>query len=101
MQTTLDFNQRDLGHGASETILNPVALVALLAVIDLLLWKPRKFLIFPLLLGIFLIPRGQQILFAGAHFYLRLILILVGSIRLITGKFKIAGGFNGIDKVFI
>ena len=101
MQTTLDFNQRDLGHGASETILHPVVLVALLVVIVLLLWKPRKFLIIPFLLGIFLIPRGQQIFIAGGHFYLRLILILVGSIRLITGKFKIAGGFNGIDKVFV
>jgi hypothetical protein len=101
MQIPLDFNQRDLGHGAAATNLHPVVLVALLVAIVLLLVRPRKYLIVPLLLCIFLVPRAQQVLIVGAHFYVRLILILAGSIRLITGKFKIAGGLNGIDKVFI
>src|SRR6202012_3393634 len=57
--------------------------------------------IVPLLLCTFLVPRGQEVMLGGAHLYVRLILILVGFIRLAKDKFRIAGGMNVIDKIFI
>lgn len=101
MQASLEFNQRDLGHGASTTVLHPVVAVALLISIILMLRRPRQYVIVPLLLCTFLVPRGQQIMLAGAHFYVRLILALFGFVRLAKDKFKIAGGLNAVDKIFI
>jgi len=97
----LDFNQRDLGHGASDTVLHPVVAVALLVAIVLMLWRPRKYAIVPLLLCTFLVPRGQELMLAGAHFYVRLILALAGFILVAKDRFRIAGGFNIVDKIFI
>jgi hypothetical protein len=97
----LDFNQRDLGHGASGSVLHPVVAVFLLISLVMILRRPRKYVIVPLLLCTFLVPRGQQILLAGAHFYVRLILALVGFVRVAKDKFKFAGGFNDVDKIFI
>lgn len=101
MQTNLDFNQRDLGHGASESILHPVVAVALLVTIVLMLWRPRKYAVVPLLLCAFLVPRGQEVFLLGAHFYVRLILVLSGFIRVVKDKFRIPDGFNTVDKIFI
>lgn len=101
MQAKLDFNQRDLGHGASGSMMHPVVAVAVLVTIVLILSRPRKYAVFPLLLCTFLVPRSEVFVLAGAHFYVRLILVLVGFIRLWRDKFRIAGGFNSIDKVFI
>ena len=95
------YNQRDLGHGASATILHPVVLVAMLVAITLILWRPRKFAIASLMLSIFLIPRWQVIVVEGTHFYIRLIIILAGFILVIRSRFAIAGGLNTIDKVFM
>ncbi len=82
-------------------MLHPVVLVALLVTIALILWRPRKFAIVPLMLSIFLIPRGQVIVVGGAHFYIWLIILLVGFILVIRSRFAIAGGLNSIDKLFI
>ena len=97
----LGFNQRDLGRGATETILHPAVLVALLLTIVLLLSVPRKYVAVPLLMFAFLVPRGQEIYLAGQHWYLLRILILTGFVRLARAKFQIAGGINGVDKIFI
>lgn len=101
MQTNLDFNQRDLGHGAPTSILHPVVAVALVVSILLMLWRPRKYAVVPLLLCTFLVPRGQVLVLAGAHFYVRHILVIIGFIRVAGDRFRIAGGFNSIDKIFI
>jgi hypothetical protein len=101
MQAPLEFNQRDLGHGASETTLTPIVAVALLVAIVLILWRPRKYVAVPLLLCTLLVPRGEQLLLAGAHFYVPFILILTGFIRVVRGRFRIAGGFNDVDRIFI
>ena len=101
MQAPLEFNQRDLGHGASGTVLHPIVAVALLVTIVLMLRRPRKYVIVPLLLCTFLVPRGQQVMLAGAHFYVRLILALAGFIRVAKDKFLIAGGLNSVDKIVI
>jgi hypothetical protein len=98
---SLDFNQRDLGHGASGTVLNPLVALAVLVTLVLILRWPRKSVIVPLLLCTFLVPRGEEIMLAGAHFYVRLILVMVGFIRVVKDKYRIAGGLNSLDKVFI
>jgi len=95
------YNQRNLGNGEAASLLHPVVLVALLVAIALILWRPRKFAIVSLILGVFLIPRGQVIVVEGAHFYIRLIIILVGFILVIRSRFAIAGGLNSIDWLFI
>lgn len=101
MQINYQFNQRDLGHGASGTVLHPLVAVAMLITIVVVLWRPRKYAIVALLPCIFLVPRGQEIMVAGAHLYVRLILVLVGFIRVAKDKFRIAGGLNSVDKIFI
>ena len=95
------FNQRDLGHGASGTVLHPAVAVALLITIVLILRRPRKYAVIPLLFCVFLVPRGQEVLLLGAHFYVRLIVVLAGFIRLVRDRFRIAGGINAVDKIFI
>lgn len=101
MPTHPEFNQPDLVRGASATILHPVVLAAMLLTIVLLLWRPRKYGLVSLLLSAFLIPRGQEIYVGGAHLYVSIIILVVGFVRVALAKFKIAGGFNEIDKIFI
>jgi hypothetical protein len=101
MHPHLQFNQRDLGHGASGTVLHPVVLVALVLTSVLILVLPRKYVVVPLLLITFLVPRGQVIVLAGLHLYVRLIVLLVGFVRLARARFQVAGGLNSIDKLFI
>ena len=101
MQTHPEFNQPDLGHGALTTILHPVVLAAMLLTIVFLLWRPRKYSLVPLLLCVFLTPRGQEIFVGGVHLYVSVILLAVGFVRVALVKFRITGGFNDIDKLFI
>lgn len=101
MQTHYEFNQRDLGHGASATVLHPIVAVALVVTVVLILWRPRKYAVTALLPCIFLVPRGQEILLAGAHFYVCLILLLAGFTRVLKDRFRLAGGFNIVDQIFI
>jgi hypothetical protein len=62
---------------------------------------PRKYVVIPFLLITFLAPRGQELYVAGMHWYVLRIVILAGYVRLVGAKFQVAGGLNGIDKVFI
>lgn len=101
MQAHFEFNQRDLGHGATGTVLHPLVAAGLLVSIVLMLWRPRKYAVVPLLLCAFLVPRGQEVFLLGAHFYVRLILVLSGFIRVVKDKFRIPDGFNTVDKIFI
>ena len=100
MSAPLEFNQRDLGHGSTGTILNPLVLAALVVAIVLVWTLPRKYVIVPLMVITFLVPRGQVIYVVGIHFYVRFILLLVGGARLFREKWRIAGGINTIDKIF-
>jgi hypothetical protein len=100
MSAPLTFNQRDLGHGSSGTILHPVVLLALIVAIVLVWRLPRKYVGIPLLLITFLVPRGQVLYVAGIHFYVRFIILLVGGARLLREKWRVAGGINTIDKIF-
>jgi hypothetical protein len=94
------------GGGGTETSLTLAALVLVLVAALLILLLPRKRLLVPFLLAVFLIPLGQYIVLAGAHIYVQRILILVGLGRLAVSKSQsdtlmFAGGVNNIDRVFV
>jgi hypothetical protein len=89
------------GGGATQTIMHPAVMLALVLAIILLLVLPRKYAILPFLILIFLCPRGQQFYLAGQHWYVLRILGIVGLVRLAKEHFEISGGLNGIDKAFI
>lgn len=101
MQIHYEFNERDLGHGASDSVLHPLVIVAVVVTIALMIWRPRKYAIAPLLLCTFLVPRGQELLLLGAHFYVRQILVLVGFIYVMLAGFRVAGGWNVLDTLFV
>ena len=90
------------GGGASDTLLHPLVAIALALAIILILYLPRKYVIIPLLLSIFLIPRGQVVVLAGVHFTVARILILTALGRwAASGRSSpLAGGFSSIDRVF-
>jgi hypothetical protein len=94
------------GGGYDGSNLHPAILMAMLLAIALILLLPRRHVIVPFLLLIFLAPAGQEIYVAGVHLFLVRILILTGWIRIawtITSR-KIAlvpGGGKFIDKAFL
>lgn len=94
------------GGGTAETIMHPVTLVALVVTIGLMFVLPRRRVIAPFLLMIFLFPLGQQIVFGGVHWLVLRIVILAGWGRLIWGMLAsherpFKGRLNVIDKLFI
>jgi hypothetical protein len=93
------------GGGANQTILHPAVLVAMLLAIALFFVLPRKYVIVPVLVSMFLIPFGQQFFVAGVHLFVCRILILAAFIRALGSKLpkqksSYAGGWNSIDTAF-
>jgi hypothetical protein len=98
-------NNLRFGGGAIDTILSPLNAVVLLLAVILILCLPRKYVIVPLFLAIFMVSLGQVVVIAGLHFTVMRILILAGLGKLlILGRKQsggiFAGGFNSIDRVF-
>src|SRR5208283_3099405 len=92
----------EFGGGVHYTVMHPAVLVVTVLTILLMFLLPRKYVVIPFLLCVFLVPEKQEIYVAGMHWYVALrILMLVGLVRLARAKFQIAGGLNGIDKAFI
>jgi hypothetical protein len=89
------------GGGSPVTLLHPLVAVAMVLAIVLILFVPRKYAIAPLLLALFLIPKGQVIILAGVHLNVYRIIILAGLARwVISGRsFPLAGGFNFMDRL--
>jgi hypothetical protein len=93
------------GGGATGTILHPAVLVALLLAIVLFFVLPRKHVIVPVLVSMFLIPLGQQFVIGTVHLFVCRILILMAFIRALGSKVpkqqsNYAGGWNSIDTAF-
>jgi len=93
------------GGGATDTIMHPVVLVALIAAIALVLWLPRKHVVVAFLLALFLLPAGQELYVFGVHLYVPRILIMIGLARLarenVGSRIPILpGGWNDLDKLF-
>jgi hypothetical protein len=89
------------GGGSLVTVLHPLVAVAMVLAIILILCLPRKHVIVPALLAIFLIPKGQVIVAAGLHFNVYRIIILAGLVRWVISKrfSPLAGGFNFMDRI--
>ncbi len=92
------------GGGATSSVLHPAVLAAVIVVAVLTFLLPRRFVIVPLLLGIFLTPGGQNLYISGVHLYIYRLLILIGLVRVLSskpssGKF-LPGGFSTLDKLF-
>jgi hypothetical protein len=109
MQSLSDYNSgyydpgyTAFGGGSSHTILNPDVAIMLAVCSALILFLPRRYVIAPLLLGVLLIPFGQNLFIGGMHLYTSRILLAVASIRIFTwSKERLPGGFLLLDKVFI
>jgi hypothetical protein len=94
------------GGGASETVLHPAVLVAMILAVVLILTLPRRKVITPFLLIAILSPTGQQIYLGGLHWLVLRIIIITGCLRLFIDYSRnrnglFAGGFNRIDQAFI
>ena len=94
------------GGGASETILHPIVLVAMLIAMALILLLPRKYVIWPVISAAFLIPLGQEILISGLHFSVYRIIILTVVVRMLASMFSSPEGIFGdrlgtLDVVFL
>jgi hypothetical protein len=98
-----DFSMR-FGGGQSVSGVHPVVVGIAVVAAVLIFVLPRKYVIVPVLLTIFLTPFGQQFYIAGTHVFITRILILCGLIRIACTNRRtqtFAGGFNSIDKVFL
>jgi len=90
------------GGGADQTILHPAVLVLLLLATILFFALPRKYAVAPLIVGIFLVPQGQQFLAGGVHLFVSRLLVLGAFVRAMTSrapnqKSLYAGGWMTID----
>src|SRR6202040_3517478 len=94
------------GGGASETLLHPIVLAAMLIAIVLIFLLPPKNVIWPVLVTAFLIPIGQTVLVGGLHFFVIRIIILAVSVRIFVSMFTSPEGAFGnrwstLDTIFI
>jgi len=93
------------GGGVADTVLHPAVAIALCITI-LLVWSlPRKYVIIPWILNVFLVPLGQVLVVGGIHFTVYRLVVLAGLVRVVTmkrspGTPRLAGGFTGIDGAF-
>jgi hypothetical protein len=94
------------GGGASETVLHPIVLVAMLIAIALIFLLPRKYVIWPILAMTFLVPLGQEVLIGGLHFFVFRIIVLTVAVRMLASMFTAPDGvfgkrLGGLDLVFL
>ena len=89
------------GGGSSSTVLHPLVAVAMVLVIILILNLPRRRILAPLLLSIFLIPNGQVVVLAGVHLNVYRIILLAGLVRWATSRRLSARGRSSIDRLVI
>jgi hypothetical protein len=101
-----DFGQGNFGGGSADTVMHPAVVIAMVAAIVLMLALPRKYVVVPFLLALFLLPVGQQLHLAGVHLYVPRIVIPFGLARLIVATRRsrapiFTGKFNDLDKIFV
>lgn len=89
------------GGGGSATLLHPLVAVVMVLAIILIFCLPRKYVIVPVLLVVFLTPKGQELVVAGLHFNVFRIILLAALARWIISRRScpLPGGFNSIDRV--
>ena len=99
-------NHLNFGGGVSETIVNPVILLAALIVGILMLTLHRRQVAGPFLAAALLISTDHVLLIGGLHFPMLRVLILFGAARIMRTKIAtkeriFAGGVNFIDIAFL
>jgi len=95
-----------LGGGPSETIMSAVGAAMMATAIVLMFVLPRKYVIVPVLLAVFLVPEGEGVVIGGFHLMPVRILALFGMLQLAWLHHRsrapiFAGGMNLIDKAFV
>ncbi len=92
--------------GAQETIITAVSAAILALAIILIVFLPRKYVVYPLILATLLIPASEVIVMVGFHFTPFRVLILAGLVgralreRLSSGR-RVFPPVNLLDKVFL
>lgn len=86
--------------------MGPVGAVMMMLAIVMMFALPRKYVVVPVLLAVFLIPRGEVVVVGGSHFPPARIIALFGLIRIAwlqhgPRRSWWAGGFNSIDKAMV
>jgi hypothetical protein len=94
-----------LGGGPGETLMGPVGAALMIIAVALMFALPRKYAVIPVLLAVFLVPRGEVVVVGGSHFMPARIIALFGLIRIAwlqrsSRESLCAGGFNSIDHAY-
>lgn len=90
------------GGGAAETALHPIVLGLLILVTLFIIAGRIKYLFIPFMVTVLLVPLGQVLVVGGMHFTVMRIVILLGLVRCaISKRWRLAGGFNSVDKAFL
>ncbi len=95
-----------VGGGAAESVITPIAAVLLMLAVALILLLPRRYVLLPLLLGVFLVPTGNVLVLAGFHMMPVRLLATTGWLRLAftktaPGKGRFAGGCSKVDRALL
>ena len=95
-----------VGGGVAESVASPVANALFLVAFVFILLLPRKYVIVPVLLAVFLIPSGEVHVIAGFHLMPLRVIALFGWVRLAGVKIfssekPFRGRLNIIDKAFL
>lgn len=94
------------GGGSSASVIHPLIMAIVVFIAILTFTLPRKNVIMPLVLGMLLIPHGQNLVIGGFHLYMLRLLVLLGWARvgiscLSSSEKLLPGGLNVLDKVFL
>lgn len=95
-----------LGGGSADTLMGPVGAVMMMIAIVMMFALPRKYIVIPVLLAVFLVPRGEVVVVGGSHFPPSRIIALFGLIRLValqrwSKRSWFPGGFTNIDRAVL
>lgn len=93
------------GGGATDSILHPIVLVAMIVAIVLIVLVPRRYLVAVFLPSTFLIPAGQQLFLSGIHLFVFRIIVLTGLFRMLWVKMSsqervLENSWNSVDTAF-
>jgi len=94
------------GGGSSGSTLHPLVLAVMVVTVLLMFCLPKRHVIVPFLLTIFLFPYGQCVVLGGVHLFVSRVLVIFGLVHLFTAgstpsKPRLASGFNRIDRAFV
>jgi hypothetical protein len=94
------------GGGLSATTLSPLVALLMIATIVAIYRIHRKYAIVPFLLFTFLIPREEQVVIGGVHFFVLRIVIIVWWLRFFLKTMSLPKGLFGgrlglFDQVFV